>query len=98
MKVYILRNQEQTIEQMGEQEIVDFCSTHNMTAFTFHCSFAWNDWNWIRQYTDILHIIADSLESARSFILNAYYHAGEFDGDSGVIFRSVVPLCPALPA
>lgn len=97
MKVYVLQNKEQLIDNMSEAEILNFCKEHDVVAFAFHCTFVWNDWNWIRQYPDTLHIIANSLEEAREFILKAYYHSEEFDGESGVIFRHIMPLCAMQP-
>jgi hypothetical protein len=89
MKVYILRNKEQIIEEMSERQALSFCAENLMHIFRVDCSFAWSDGNWMRQCVDSLYIIAASRDEVRDFILRGYYRANEFDGERGVIFRNI---------
>lgn len=92
LKLYILDNKEQMVAEMTQDEIMQYCEEQKKSMFCFATSFITNDWNWHIQYPDTLYICAKTLQQARQFVLSAYYKSHEYDGDCGVLFRSVHTL------
>lgn len=92
LKLHILKNKEQIIAEMTQDDIVQYCEEHGVSMFCFETSFVTNDWNWHVQYPDRLYICARTQQDARNFILSAYYKSHEYDGDCGVLFRSIHTL------
>lgn len=89
IKTYILYNKEQIISDMPPDELRRYCTQHALIRVHIEASFAYNDWNWIRQYPSRFLICAKSVDEAKQFILKEYYHADEYDGERGVIFRRI---------
>ena len=92
MKLHILQNKEQIVVEMAQDDIMRYCEQHKFSVFYFETSFVTNDWNWHIQYPDALYICAETLQQARQFVLSAYYKSHEYNGDCGVLFRSVRTL------
>lgn len=92
MKIYILKNREQLVCDMAQEEIMQMCEESGMSVFFFETSFMTNDWNWLRQYPHSLYICATTEQEARDFVVSGFYHSKEYDGDDGVVFRHVRTL------
>ncbi len=92
MKLYILKNREQIVADMEQNDIMQYCEEHGFSMFFFETSFMTNDWNWRIQYPDVLYICAKTVQDARDFILHAYYKSHEYNGECGVLFRGVRTL------
>lgn len=92
MKIYILKNREQVVCDMEQEDIMRFCEEHGLSVFYIESSFMTNDWNWLRQYPNTLYICAKDEKTARDFVVRGFYHSKEYDGDDGVIFRCLQTL------
>lgn len=92
LKLYILKNKEQIVTEMSQDDIMQYCERHGFSMFCLETSFVTNDWNWHVQYPDTLYICAKTIQEAKAFILSAYYKSREYDGERGVIFRRIHTL------
>lgn len=89
MTTYILKNKEQIISEMPEDELIAYCKENGLKRMYFEVAYAFSDWNYIHRFCDRMTLCADSVETAKEFLVKAFYHDQEFDGEHGVIFHSI---------